>query len=179
MSRLGRPLFIAMRAPAFADRRGLRWLLSDRIWPAPLVVLRHRGRRSGRLYATPVEAIVDDREHGRIVVSPMRGEEGDWYRNVVAGGLVEVALGGRRFAADWRELPEEERLSATREYVRDHPRYAPLVLRSLMRLHGLRGDPVDEVARGLPMIALEIRPEPGQEGSAPEAAASRRSGAGR
>jgi deazaflavin-dependent oxidoreductase (nitroreductase family) len=99
-----RPLYIAMRAPALADRRGLRWMLNKRLWPVPVMVLRHKGRRTGRLYSTPVEAIAEDREAGVVVISPMRGTEGDWYRNLVAGGLVEIRLRNRqlrhRLAAD-------------------------------------------------------------------------------
>lgn len=157
--RASRPFYVALRAPALADRRGLRWLLSDRIWPVPVLVIRHRGRRSGRLYATPVEALVEDRERGRVVISPMRGVEGDWYRNLIAGGLVEISLHGERFEADWRQLSEREKEAAVREYLEAHPRYAPLVARSLMRLHGLEGDPAAELPRALPMLELTLRPE--------------------
>ncbi|MGH2923982.1 MAG: nitroreductase family deazaflavin-dependent oxidoreductase [Solirubrobacterales bacterium] len=159
--RASRPFYVALRAPALADRRGLRWLLSDRLWPVPVMVLRHRGRRSGRRYATPVEAIAESRERGRVVISPMRGAEGDWYRNLIAGGLVEVGLHGERFEADWRRLDEGEAAEATREYLDAHPRYARLVARSLMRLHGLEGDPIAELPRALPMLELTLRPKEG------------------
>ena len=145
--------------PALADRRGFRWLLSGRLVGAPIVVISHRGRRSGRLYRTPVEALAEDPGRGEVVVSPMRGKRGDWYRNVLAGGLVEVSLRGERFQPSWRELSEPERADALRRYRDAHPVYARFILRSLARLHDLDGDPQAAVAAALPMLALR-RPEP-------------------
>jgi deazaflavin-dependent oxidoreductase (nitroreductase family) len=140
--------------PALADRRGLRWLLSGRIVGAPIVILTNRGRRTGKLYRTPVEAIVEDRDGGEIVVSPMRGERGDWYRNVLAGGLVETSLKGETFTPAWRQLPEAEREQALRRYLDEHPLYRRIVLRTLVRLHGLAGEPSAAVAAAVPMLAL-------------------------
>jgi deazaflavin-dependent oxidoreductase (nitroreductase family) len=150
--------------PALADRRGFRWLLSGRLIGAPIVVLSHRGRRSGRLYRTPVEAIVEDRDRGEIVVSPMRGRRGDWYRNILAGGLVQASLRGEAFSPAWRELAEDERRDALRAYIDDHPLYGRMILRMLMRLHDLDGDPVDAVAEAVPMLALrEPTAEPSRQ----------------
>jgi deazaflavin-dependent oxidoreductase (nitroreductase family) len=146
--------------PALADRRGFRWLLSGRAIGAPIVVITHRGRRSGKLYRTPVEAIAEDHDRGEIVVSPMRGRRGDWYRNVLAGGLVDASLRGERFAPAFRELSEPERGEALGRYLDEHPVYGRIVLRALVRLHGLTGDPLPAVAAAIPMLALR-RPEPG------------------
>jgi deazaflavin-dependent oxidoreductase (nitroreductase family) len=144
--------------PALADRRGLRWLLSGRLIGAPIVVLTHRGRRSGRIYRTPVEALADRAELGEVVVSPMRGRRGDWYRNVLAGGLIEASLRGDRQRPAWRELDEGERRAALDEYLRAHPLYGKLVLRMLMVVHGLEGTPAEVVAREIPMLALRMSP---------------------
>ena len=46
-------------------------------------LLRHQGRRSGRMYATPVTA---SRVPGGFAIPMAFGEEADWYRNVVASG---------------------------------------------------------------------------------------------
>jgi deazaflavin-dependent oxidoreductase (nitroreductase family) len=151
--RLRRVLGRAMRMPAALDRRGLRWLLGA-LSPAPLVILVHRGRRSARIYRTPVEVIVDGRERGELVISPMWGEQSDWYRNVLAGGLVEVRRRGEGQQLEWRQLSEEERREAISAYRQEHPVYSRLILRMLVTLHGLEGDPADAVARELPMLAL-------------------------
>src|SRR5438046_9921412 len=47
------------------------------------VLLRHRGRRSGREYATPVVGL---RVPGGFAIPMAFGEGADWYRNIVAAG---------------------------------------------------------------------------------------------
>jgi deazaflavin-dependent oxidoreductase (nitroreductase family) len=142
-----------MRAPAILDRRGLRWLL-NLLSPAPVVVLVHRGRRSGRTYSTPLEAITEDADRGELVVSPMWGEASDWYRNVLAGGLLEVRRDGAGRPMAWRRLSEEEAREALSAYRRAHPRYSRMVLWMLARGHGLSGERLEAVARAIPMLAL-------------------------
>jgi deazaflavin-dependent oxidoreductase (nitroreductase family) len=141
----------ALRAPAAFDRRGLRFLL-NRLSPAPVLVIVHRGRRSGKTYKTPVEAIA--RQGEEFVVSPMYGESSDWYRNVLAGGLVEIHLDGETRHVEWRRLGEDERRQAIAAYRSDHPAYSRIVLRALVRLHGFEGDPLEAVVHSIPMLAL-------------------------
>lgn len=155
---------VGARAPLLADRRGLRWLLGGRIVGAPIVILTHRGRRTGRLYRTPVEAIVERDATGEIIVSPMRGTRGGWYRNTLAGGLEEVTLRGESFPVEWRELSEEESREALGDYVDSHRLYGRVVLWCLARGHRLRGTPLDAVAAAIPMLALR-RTAPDRRGS--------------
>jgi deazaflavin-dependent oxidoreductase (nitroreductase family) len=140
-----------MRVPALADRRGLRWMLNGRLG-APIVLLRHRGRRSGRAYTTPVEAIAES--NGEVLVSPMRGEKGDWYRNILAGGLIEARLRGEGFTADWRRLSEQENREALATYCGAHPIYGRFIVWALARGHRLRGNALEAVAREIPVLAL-------------------------
>lgn len=150
-----------LRAPAALDRRGLRWLL-HLLSPAPIVVLVHRGRRSGRVYSTPVEVIAGDPNGGEIVVAPLWGERTHWYRNIVAGGLLEVHVRGEPRRVEWRELGDEDRRRATAAYREGHPLYGRGMLRTLVWLHGLDGEPVEAVARSLPMLALTRATAPPQ-----------------
>jgi deazaflavin-dependent oxidoreductase (nitroreductase family) len=66
------------------------------IWPAGfgrIMVIRHRGRRSGREYLTPVNyAIVD----GEIYCTAGFGSISDWYRNMLANPRVELWLPGEK-----------------------------------------------------------------------------------
>src|SRR5207248_4552165 len=55
------------------------------------VLLRHRGRRSGREYATPV---VGMRVPGGFAIPMAFGEGADWYRNIVAGGGATIRQHG-------------------------------------------------------------------------------------
>lgn len=146
------------KAPILADRRGLRWLLGGRVLPGGAIVfLTHRGRRTGRTYRTPVEAIVEDHDAGRIIVCPSHGERAGWYRNIVAGGLVEVRVRGRSVPVDWRQLSPDECLEALGRYRREHPLWARLILRSLARTNGLSGEALPAVARSVPLIAMTPR----------------------
>ena len=56
-------------------------------WLPPFAILRHRGRRTGRDYATPVLAFPT--ENG-LVVTVLYGTNSDWVRNVLAASRVEV-----------------------------------------------------------------------------------------
>lgn len=60
----------------------------------PWAVIVHRGRRSGRLYRTPVVS----RKHGRVfAVAVLYGERSDWVRNLLAAGGGTVVRGGRTY----------------------------------------------------------------------------------
>jgi deazaflavin-dependent oxidoreductase (nitroreductase family) len=146
---LGRTL----RMPSVLDRKGTRWLLQA-LSPAPVIVLVHRGRRSGRVFKTPVEILVDDPEQGELVVAPMWGRESDWYRNVIAGGLVEVHVRGEERQVEWRVLDEAQRRAAMDAYRTAHPLYSRIILRMLVRVNRLEGDPEQAVLREIPMLAL-------------------------
>jgi deazaflavin-dependent oxidoreductase (nitroreductase family) len=114
----------------------------------------HRGRKSGRLYETPLSMLVEDRERGEIVVSPMWSRDSDWYRNVVAGGLVEIQVRGETRQVEWRELEEAERRAVGQVFRDAHPIYSRMILRMLARLNGLEGDPAEAAVRNLPMLGL-------------------------
>jgi deazaflavin-dependent oxidoreductase (nitroreductase family) len=150
------------RVPVLGDRRGMRWTLNGRVMPGgPIVILTHRGRHTGRTRRTPVEATVEDEESGEVIVLPARGKQSDWYRNIVAGGLVEVRLRGKSFPAAWRRLSEDQKQVALERYVSAHPRFARSIIRGLARRHDLSGEPIPAVARALPMLAFELaEPEP-------------------
>jgi deazaflavin-dependent oxidoreductase (nitroreductase family) len=60
------------------------WLLP------PWAVICHRGRRSGALYRTPVNAY---RRGRTLAVVVLYGEQSDWVRNVLAGGGQLVRAG--------------------------------------------------------------------------------------
>jgi deazaflavin-dependent oxidoreductase (nitroreductase family) len=152
-SRAARVLGRTLRMPGVLDRKGTRWILQA-LSPAPVIVVLHRGRKSGRLYKTPVEILVDRPEQGELVISPMWGRDSDWYRNVVAGGLVEVHVRGEERQVEWRELDEVERRAAIKAYREAHPLYSRMILRMLVRVNGFEGDPEEAVVRELPMLGL-------------------------
>jgi len=139
--------------PGVLDRKGTRWMLQA-LSPAPVIVLVHRGRKSGRVFRTPVEALHKDPGGREFVVAPMWGRSSDWYRNVAAGGLVEIHVRGEALQVEWRELDEAERRAAMDAYRDAHPIYSRIVLRMIVRVNGLEGDPEQAVLRELPMLRL-------------------------
>jgi deazaflavin-dependent oxidoreductase (nitroreductase family) len=56
-------------------------------WLPPFAIVRHRGRRTGRDYATPVLAFPT--ENG-LVVTVLYCTDSDWVRNVLAASWAEV-----------------------------------------------------------------------------------------
>jgi deazaflavin-dependent oxidoreductase (nitroreductase family) len=61
-------------------------------WAPGFALLEHVGRRSGRLYQTPVKVI---KAQGRYIVALTYGES-DWLKNVMATGTCVIRTGRRR-----------------------------------------------------------------------------------
>lgn len=69
-----------------------RWTArAARAGRGPFSLVRHVGRRSGRVYETPI--IVASVPDG-FVAELTYGEDVDWYRNIVAAGGSELVVGG-------------------------------------------------------------------------------------
>ena len=54
----------------------------------------------------------------------------------------------------WRELGEAERRAAMDAYREAHPMYSRIILRMLVRVNRLEGDPEQAVLREVPMLGL-------------------------
>lgn len=144
-----------LRAPAKLDRPGLRWALRL-CSPYPILVIEHRGRRSGRIYRTPLELLAGEMDE-RMLVLPLFGYHSDWYRNVVAGGLVAGSIRGRRGPLDWERADLDEARAALDGYRRKHPVYTRVLLGIIARLNGLPDVSTDHLAQRLPMVAMRFR----------------------
>jgi deazaflavin-dependent oxidoreductase (nitroreductase family) len=91
----------------------------------PFAVIRHIGRRSGKLYQTPI--IIEPFEAG-FVIALTYGPEVDWYRNVMAAGHCTVLWHGKEYAVGQLELVDVQAAL---------PAF-PLPLRLILRLLGTR-----------------------------------------
>jgi deazaflavin-dependent oxidoreductase (nitroreductase family) len=94
-------------------------------WNPTFAVVEHRGRRSGRRYATPVAA---RRVAGGFVISLAFGAQVDWYRNLLAGG------GTIRWGGHVYPVSRPERIEAAAGIGAFHP-----VQRLLLRIAGVDG----------------------------------------
>jgi deazaflavin-dependent oxidoreductase (nitroreductase family) len=109
-------LRLLFAAPAWLYRLGLGRLLGHRV-----LLLTHRGRKSGRLYRTVLEVARYDPWTGESVVGSGWGSRADWYRNIRANPPLEVQTGRERYQPTFRELPPEETFAVVNDYVRRLP----------------------------------------------------------
>jgi deazaflavin-dependent oxidoreductase (nitroreductase family) len=73
-------------------------------------VLEHRGRRSGKVFRTPV--VVRPTSDGFVVPMPW-GEGTDWCRNVRASGQAVIRWNGRAYLVDRPEVLDAEAAGAS------------------------------------------------------------------
>jgi deazaflavin-dependent oxidoreductase (nitroreductase family) len=89
---------------------------------SPYAIVRHVGRRSGRVYHTPVWAEAMD---GSFVIPLPYGDHVDWYRNVLAAGECILAWRGKAFrAGEPKVIDEAVGLRAIPEPVRNLIRHS-------------------------------------------------------
>jgi deazaflavin-dependent oxidoreductase (nitroreductase family) len=92
-------------------------------------VIEHRGRRSGRVYATPVAARPTA---GGFLVPMAFGERADWFRNVQAAGSCIIRWNGSDYAVDDPEIIDWEAAKPT--FTRIERIFAPLFADHFVRL---------------------------------------------
>lgn len=94
---------------------------------APIVLLHHRGRSSGREYVTPVMYLTDDTEPDTIYVFASKAgapTDPDWYRNVTAAGEGSVERGTETYKVTVSELTGPDRDRVYAEQARRYPGFA-------------------------------------------------------
>ena len=55
-------------------------------WAPGFAIVRHRGRKSGKVYSTPVNIFEIDGREGGFVIALTYGADVDWLKNVLAAG---------------------------------------------------------------------------------------------
>ncbi|HEY5731541.1 MAG TPA: nitroreductase family deazaflavin-dependent oxidoreductase [Anaerolineales bacterium] len=97
-----RKVFHAMNPfMVFMLRIGMGWMME--IVPSisgRILVIKHKGRKSGKEYLTPVNYAVVD---GEIYCTAGFGSTSDWYRNMLANPNVEIQL-----PKGWRKARAED-----------------------------------------------------------------------
>jgi deazaflavin-dependent oxidoreductase (nitroreductase family) len=146
------PLRWFFRAPILAYRARLGWLFGHR-----LVLVEHRGRKTGLRRRVVVEVAARDHDSGAVVVASGFGPKANWYRNVLAHPDTTIVLGARRVAVHAVPLSSEEGGEVMVDYARRHAASAKV-------LAGYMGMPVDgsekayrELGRVLPFVRFEPR----------------------
>lgn len=113
---------------------------------APMVLVHHRGRKSGREYVTPTMYLPDDGDGDVIYVFATKGgaaSSPDWYYNLVAAGTAVVERGTETYQVQVGELAGEERDRIYAEQARRYPGFAEYERQT----KGIRTIPVLEFRR--------------------------------
>jgi deazaflavin-dependent oxidoreductase (nitroreductase family) len=113
---------------------------------APLTLVHHRGRNSGREYVTPTMYLADEADDDTIYVFATKGgapSNPDWYYNLTVAGQGTVERGAETYPVTVRELEGDERGRMYDEQARRYPAFAEYAERTA----GVRTIPVLELKR--------------------------------
>jgi len=113
---------------------------------APVTLVHHRGRNSGREYVNPMMYLPDDADNDAIYVFATKGgapSNPDWYYNLTAAGQGTVERGTETYPVTVRELHGDERDRIYDEQARRYPGFADYAKRTA----GIRTIPVLELKR--------------------------------
>lgn len=113
---------------------------------APMVLLHHRGRRSGREYVNPMMYLPDETRDDVIYVFASKAgapSNPDWYYNLTAVGAGSIERGTGSYRVTVRELTGDERDRVYAEQARRYPGFADYAERT----EGIRVIPVLELTQ--------------------------------
>jgi deazaflavin-dependent oxidoreductase (nitroreductase family) len=116
---------------------------------APLVLLHHRGRKSGREYVNPVMYLLDEGDDDTIYVFASQAgapSNPDWYYNLIAAAKGTVERGAETYHVRVRELTGDERDRVYDEQARRYSGFANYAQQTA----GIRTIPVLELRRSIP-----------------------------
>lgn len=113
---------------------------------APMVLVHHRGRKSGRDYVNPMMYLPHETDHNVIYVFASKGGQPtnpDWYYNLTTAGQGSVERGTDEYPVTVRELTGDERDRVYNEQSRLYPGFAEYAKQT----EGIRIIPVLELTR--------------------------------
>jgi deazaflavin-dependent oxidoreductase (nitroreductase family) len=114
---------------------------------APVVLVHHRGRKSGREYVNPTMYLPDDTDEDTIYVFATKAgapSNPDWYYNLIAADEGAIERGTETYDVTVRELTGDARDRVYDEQARRYPGFADYAEKTA----GIRTIPVLEL-RGL------------------------------
>ena len=129
-----------------AEFRANEGRVGGRFEGAPIVLLHHRGRKSGREYVNPVMYLLDESDKDTIYVFATKAgapSNPDWYYNLIAAGEGTVERGTETYHVTVRELTGDERDRVYDEQARRYSGFANYAQQTA----GIRTIPVLEVRR--------------------------------
>jgi deazaflavin-dependent oxidoreductase (nitroreductase family) len=146
-----------LRLPVYLYHMRLGWLLGRRF-----LLLKHRGRQSGRIRETVLEVVRYEPGDGSYIIASGWGAKANWFQNVKQHPAVEIMVGCQRIHVIAHQLTERESESEFRDSARRHP-HAFRKLAAFMLGHEFSAADADFVAlsKSVPMLALLPTAKPG------------------
>jgi deazaflavin-dependent oxidoreductase (nitroreductase family) len=140
------------RLPILLYKVGLGWVLGSRF-----LLLRHRGRKSGKERTAVLEIIHSSSEIGCYYVVSGFGTRSDWYQNILQDNHVEIQVGSKRFPAQADQLDPAEGAEVLTTYAQKHPGS----LQALSKLMGYEFEftpqGIQDFGRQIPVIQFTSR----------------------
>lgn len=94
---------------------------------APIALVHHQGRRSGREYVSPTMYLADDSDPATIFVFASKAgapTHPHWYHNLTSAGVAQVEVGTDTYQVRVSELEGAERDRVFDEQARRYPGFA-------------------------------------------------------
>ena len=113
---------------------------------APMVLLHHRGRKTGQEYVTPTMYLANENDPDSIYVFASKAgapTNPDWYNNLTAAGGGTVEVGTETYQVTIHELTGTERDRVYAEQARRYPGFGEYEQKAA----GIRTIPVLELTR--------------------------------
>jgi deazaflavin-dependent oxidoreductase (nitroreductase family) len=79
---------------------------------APVLLLHHRGRKSGKAFVAPTMYLADESDPDTIYVFATKAgapSDPDWYRNLIAAGQTRVEVGAETYPVSVTDVLGDER----------------------------------------------------------------------
>ena len=144
------------RLPIWLHRLGVRGY--ERVLGIDWLLLTTTGRRSGEPRTVMVDAIAHDDATDTWYVQPAE-PRAQWLANLRATPTATVEVLGRRFVADAEEITGPRGAEVILRFIREHPRYARLVIALVGYVDSpdRSDDDLRAKLRDVPVVALRPR----------------------
>ncbi len=94
---------------------------------APVLLLHHQGRKSGRTYVSPMMYLADDDDPAKVYVFASKAgapTHPDWYFNLTSSGEASVERGTETYDVHVSEVTGDDRDAIYDEQARQYPGFA-------------------------------------------------------
>ncbi|TSD47749.1 nitroreductase family deazaflavin-dependent oxidoreductase [Rhodococcus sp. KBS0724] len=94
---------------------------------APMVLVHHRGRKSGREFVSPMMYLADEQDPDAIYVFASKAgapSNPDWYYNLTATDHAEVEVGTEKYSVSVSEVTGDKRDKIFDEQAKRYPGFA-------------------------------------------------------